>query len=265
VRAAHARLLARHGPGVDAWFEALPRRTAELAERWGLELGEPIPRGNTSLLLRCTREGRAGVLKLSPEPALAAEEARALRAWGPTGRAPEVWEHEGDALLLEAIEPGIALSDGARRPARDELATLLEGLHAAPADGFPPLAERVEFVFEHWIGRSSGERAAALRGGHVLARELAGTYDGPPVLVHGDLHLANVLESDRGLIAIDPRACAGDPAFDAVDFVLRYASGGRELDARVEELAPLAGGDPERLAGWCRAFAPMVAHLTTFL
>ncbi len=55
------RLARRHaGPAFDAWWESLPQRTAALAERWGLELGEPIPRGNTSLLIRCRRAGRGG-------------------------------------------------------------------------------------------------------------------------------------------------------------------------------------------------------------
>jgi hypothetical protein len=38
------------------------------------------------------------------------------------------------------------------------------------------------------------------------------------VLLHGDLHLGNALDGgpSRGLIAIDPKACVGDPCFDAV-------------------------------------------------
>jgi len=42
------------------------------------------------------------------------------------------------------------------------------------------------------------------------------------VLLHGDLHLGNVLDGggSGGLVAIDPRACAGDPCFDAVDYLL---------------------------------------------
>ncbi|OUC96640.1 hypothetical protein CA984_14275 [Streptosporangium minutum] len=44
---------------------------------------------------------------------------------------------------------------------------------------------------------------------------------GPAGLVHGDLHPGNVLDGGpRGLVVIDPRPCVGDPAFDAVDWVL---------------------------------------------
>jgi len=92
-------LAVRHGPKLDAWWDALPQRTAALAERWSLQLLKPIPRGNTSLLVRCRRDdGRAGILKLTPDPALAADESRALRAWEPTGRVPAVWEHDDEAF-----------------------------------------------------------------------------------------------------------------------------------------------------------------------
>jgi hypothetical protein len=155
---ARERLARRHSsPAFDAWWELLPQRTGALAERWGLELGEPIPRGNTSLLIRCRRAGEGAVLKLTPEIELAAEEARALRAWGPSGCVPAVWAYEDDALLLEAIEPGTPIRDGPRRDT-EELRALLDGLHAAPSDGFPSLAERVEFIYAHWMPRIRGSR-----------------------------------------------------------------------------------------------------------
>jgi streptomycin 6-kinase len=254
---ARERLARRHaGPAFEAWWESLPQRTAVLAERWGLELGDPIPRGNTSLLIRCRRGGEGAVLKLSPEVELAAEEARALRAWEPTERVPAVWEYEGDALLLEALEPGTPIADGPRRDSA-ELRALLDGLHAAPSDGFPPLAERVEFIYAHWIPRIRGVSAEDME----LARDLAATYERPPALLHGDLHLGNVLDSARGPVAIDPRACAGDPDFDAVDFVLWGAPGRREAEARIPALAV----DPERLLRWCAVFVPLIAgvRLTT--
>ncbi|MGH9059234.1 MAG: aminoglycoside phosphotransferase family protein, partial [Acidimicrobiales bacterium] len=81
-----------------------------------------------------------------------------------------------------------------------------------------------------------------------------------PVLLHGDLHLGNVLDggADRGLVAIDPKACVGDPCFDAVDYVLDGA-GLDGVSFRCARLAQASGWDPDRLDGWCRAIAPIVA------
>ena len=94
-----------------------------------------------------------------------------------------------------------------------------------------------------------------MEGARELARDLAGSYAGRAALLHGDLHLGNVLASARGLVAIDPRACAGDPDFDAVDFVLWDAAGRREAEARIPRLST----DPDRLLRWCAAFVPLIA------
>ena len=52
----------------QAWWESLPAVLAELAERWDLSVGEPVGRGNTSLVIRCRRaDGRSAILKLTPE------------------------------------------------------------------------------------------------------------------------------------------------------------------------------------------------------
>jgi streptomycin 6-kinase len=60
--------------------------------------------------------------------------------------------------------------------------------------------------------------------GYELARTLA--HAGPTALVHGDLHFANILVAEGRLVAIDPRPCWGDPAFDAdtIPFLLRLAA-----------------------------------------
>jgi streptomycin 6-kinase len=81
------------------------------------------------------------------------------------------------------------------------------------------------------------------------------------VLLHGDLHPGNVLDggATRGLVAIDPRACAGDPAFHAIDWIVWRADGGDAVERRIATLAPVAGVEGDRLHAWCAAFAAIVA------
>jgi streptomycin 6-kinase len=81
------------------------------------------------------------------------------------------------------------------------------------------------------------------------------------VLLHGDLTPVNVLDGGdvRGLVAIDPAPCLGDPAFDAIDLVLWRAKDAGAIAARAEQLAPAIGADAGRLLEWCAAFAGMVA------
>jgi streptomycin 6-kinase len=63
----------------------------------------------------------------------------------------------------------------------------------------------------------------------------------------------------RGLVAIDPAPCWGDPAFDAVDLLFWRAEDDGALRARAEQLAQRLDQRSQRLLDWCSAFAAMVA------
>jgi streptomycin 6-kinase len=258
---------------VAPWWQALPVTIAELSDRWGIEIGGPVGRGNTSLVLRCRRaDGRAAILKLTPDAELAAAEASALRAWGPSGRVPGVWGYDdrAGALLLEAIASERPLAEGGSDAELADVAALIGDLHRAGArvqsHGAVPLADRVEFIFDLWITRY--QRAAEVTGvvplerlyrGHELARLLAGDPCSP-VLLHGDLHPGNVLDGGerRGLVAIDPRPCVGDAAFDAVDWVF-WKADASSWRPRSEQLAAELGLQPARVWAWCSAFAALLA------
>ncbi|GAB3876456.1 hypothetical protein GCM10029964_023370 [Kibdelosporangium lantanae] len=67
------------------------------------------------------------------------------------------------------------------------------------------------------------------------------------MLLHGDLHLYNVLNGPK-LTAVDPKACLGDPCFDAMDYAFQ---------ARSTDIAKAADLDVDRVEAWCRVFAWM--------
>ena len=101
-----------------------------------------------------------------------------------------------------------------------------------------------------------------LDDGYRRARVLAS--GGPQGLLHGDLHLSNVLRAgrSRGLVAIDPRPGVGDLTFDAIDWTLDRATSMAEVDERIQGLCPRVPGlDPGRLWGWCQATAGALAVL----
>lgn len=176
------------------------------------------------------------------------------------------------ALLLEAIPSETPLSERRAAVELDDIANLIGGLHrgGSPvvAEGAVSLAARVEFIFEHWVERHDrrGEvvtRAVPvdrLRRGHELARGLAADA-GVPVLLHGDLHPGNVLDGGegRGLVAIDPRPCVGDAAFDVVDWVFWAVDDPGAWEPRSRALALALGLDRERLWAWRAALAATLA------
>ncbi|WP_158841684.1 aminoglycoside phosphotransferase family protein [Saccharothrix deserti] len=235
----------RFGVGVRSWLDGLPSLVAGLCRDWGLEVVRPFS-GGTSHTVLCDRAGVPVVLKVTPEPALAVAEHAALRAWEASPRVVRVLAADParGALLLEGLAPGTPAADGPE-PDGAELLDVLRGLRVPPPDGFPPLSERVDFVFGVLRARYPGDHDAAHEKAAELARDRV-----TPTLLHGDLHLRNVLDAGaRGLVAIDPRACVGDPAVDAVDFAYSYP----DLREGIGRMSAVVDGD--RLAAWCEVFA----------
>lgn len=264
--AARARLVDRFGPEVATpWCDALPSLVDSLTARWGLEVVSALV-GNTGRTLLCRdRAGRSVVLKLTPQLDIAATEAAALRAWAGLPRVVRLLDadHDAGAILLEGVEPGTQLL--AEEVPLDELAELLTQLHSVPgAAGIPSLPERLVGFFDLAERRWHDSVVKAHVPLEVLRRSRAAAFElaasGPVTLVHGDLHPANVLRGPGGIVAIDPRPCVGDPAFDAVDWAFLPVSRGHSLD---DSIAALGSALPEldtgRVRAWCEALAVIVA------
>ncbi|MFJ8434809.1 aminoglycoside phosphotransferase family protein [Kitasatospora sp. NPDC094019] len=268
-----ARLVTRFGPGAREWCARLPGLVDGLAGRWGLAV-RAAGGGGTSRVFRCERlaDGAAVWLKLTPDAEVARQEAVALTAWREVPSVVGLLAEDlgAGALLLADVRPGTTLRERGWRPA--EVAGMLASMRSVPAPpgtALPSLAERLDFLFDLTERRAPGVSTA---GARALAREL--TDGGPVGLVHGDLHPSNVLLGPAGVVAIDPRACLGDPDFDLVDWALDGVADPAALSARVAELAarvaepaarvaepaaPVAVADADRLLAWCRVGAALIA------
>jgi streptomycin 6-kinase len=271
VEEIRSRLVRRFGVRVTAWCARVPALAEELANAWSLTLGGPLPAGASSVVLGCRLpDGTPAVLKLSPDRQFLAEQASMLRWLAPSGRVPTVFAAHPEGLLMEAIQPGTAADDLPHPPTR-QWADLLTALHSIDPPPNPPrdLRARCEEFFDR-IGRRLtdpriGARIPPTTWNRALhrCRHLLNTQP-THVLLHGDLHLGNVLHAgpDRVLVAVDPKVCLGDPCFDAVDYLLAAAGNPTDHNAvttRCQALADTHGLDPDRLHAWCRAIAPITA------
>jgi streptomycin 6-kinase len=268
------RLEARFGSGARDWIEDLPGTLDRLCGQWDLEIEGVHRPGRTSVVYACRRkDGRRGALKVSPEARLVSAESRMLGLWSQTGRVPQVWEVDSDlgAMLMESVEPGGVLADTDGPPDLERIAALIRDLHRAELTEsqlaqLRPLTSWARFFFDDWERRrvegpaADVVSASLMHRGYCRARELTShtEYD---VALHAQLHRENVLEGgpERGLVAIDPAGCLGDPVFDAVHWVLWRAESRAEVDRRVAHLAELLDLDEERLARAAAALAPVQA------
>ena len=251
-------------PGGREWLERLPAVAQACAERWRLELSDPLPGGNVALVLGATREdGTAAVLKLSFPEEESEHEPDALEHWDGAG-AVRLLERDDGAMLLERVSPGTPLWD----VADDEAATVtaarvLRRLHGVPVprrDLFGSLAGAAarwaETIPADWreTGRAFSARlvAVAVDACRTLVEDRV-----DEVLLHQDLHGRNVLRSDPDeWLAIDPKPLVGDPAFDAASllrdrcWLLGRVDDTRRVRRRLDVLAETAGLDRERMRRW---------------
>ena len=213
-------LLAQRVLGDDwsRWLDRLPRLADELLADWRLRpAGTPL-HGFCSLVVPVVdADGATRALKVSFDgDEESVHEGLALQHWGGRGAVRlQRADPRRRALLLDWL-PGPDLGDTWDVEACEVVGDLYGRLHI-PA--MPQLATVASYV-ERWLSDLDGlgreipvprryvEQALAL-GPDLLGSEVA------PVVVHGDLHYANVLSDDRGeWLAIDPKPMAGDPHFE---------------------------------------------------
>ena len=240
------------GAAGEEWLGALPRLVAELAVEWGLTVGAPYqPSGYCSLALRVERGGEPCVLKVGYPDEWSAHEGTALRLYG--GRAAVALLAEDvprRALLLERCEPGTPLRGEPDGVATEVVAGLARELWVPPPAGHPftTLADAAG----HWAATLATGRHVEPRlrdEATALLGELVASAP-PPVLLHCDLHPANVLRAARRpWLAIDPKPLAGDPALDLAPVVRDRAAPGL-VERRHAIVCDVTGADPARVRGW---------------
>jgi streptomycin 6-kinase len=262
--------IARHfgSPGRE-WLDRLPGIVDRYRLEWHLDVGRFLRGGLMSASMDVqTAEGGPAVLKINGPWTPPRRETLALTLWagGPTPRLLRA-DEAGGALLLERIYPGEQFAGGTEEQDIERVGVLLAALHAPEApvpatEELPSLAE----VVEEQIATAGAEAAARsvheaeelqprLDTARGMAADLEGSWNGRPVLLHGDFENKNILTcTERGLAAIDPLPCLGDPAYDAGYWAVGDLPP-EGADRRCELLARTLELDPKRVRGWASVVA----------
>ena len=215
------------GDHARAWLEELPSIVAAVTAEWDLELGPPFePGGNISWVAPCRRRDDPGrlVLKVQLPSPESHPEAMALAAWGGRG-AVRLHAHDAArcALLLERCDPGGSLHTAPDvEAAFDAAVAIAAHLHVQPPPGMRAVAEHADgwAALLEGRGRPDGLDPALWRLALDTIRQQA-RPDRRLTLVHGDLNPTNVLSSERGWLAIDPKPLVADPAWDVARLVMQ--------------------------------------------
>jgi streptomycin 6-kinase len=228
---------------------------AELAARWDLALGEAFP-SYAGLVLEAEREGTAVVLKLNFVEPESEHEGDALAVW-PDDASVRLLEHDRalGALLLERCEPGTTLWE---LPEQDALTLAVRVLDRLWSVGDPgPPFRRLADVAPSWVERLAARpfERALLDEALAALRELAPTQR-EPVLCSEDFHGGNVLLSERGWVAIDPKPIVAEREFGVVSLVRdRRPVDPATVRRRLDYLSAELGLERERMRRWSLAHA----------
>lgn len=233
--------------GAGAWLEQLPELIKTFEAEWHITVGRSYSGGSEAFVADATlQDGSPAVLKLLlPHDSLdATSEIRALELANGEG-CVRLFRADFDrrAMLLERLGPAL----GTQRLATNERFAILVSLaqklwRPAPESGLMTGAEKgrwlTEFIALTWesCGRPCSERAVAF-GLDCIEHRIAAHDSERALLVHGDLHQWNALQSGDGYKLIDPDGLLTEPEYD-LGLLLR------------EESLEVAGANPRWRANW---------------
>jgi streptomycin 6-kinase len=240
---------------------------AGLVDEWSLELEPAFEPAHISLVVPVRREdGSAAVLKLNfPEPE-SVREADALACWDGAGAARLLGrDDERRALLLERCLPGTCLWEVEEDEATEIAAEVLGQLWGQPPAGeFRSLVDEAarwaETLPETWEQAGRPFEQALLDEAVEFLRAVPPAEEA--ALLHQDLHGGNILRSERGWLAIDPKPLVGERAFDVAsllrdrrDELARDPDTATRVQRRVDFYSERLPLDRERVRGWGIAHA----------
>jgi streptomycin 6-kinase len=210
--------------GAQRWIDGLDDLVSHLAALWSITVGRTYEDATEALVVEAEQEdGTRAVLKLLvPRPGEhTRNEITVLKVAGGNGCA-ELLRHDEElgALLLERLGPSLFQMGLPIERRLEVLCGAAEQVwRVAPECGLPTGAQKgqylMEFITRLWeeLDQPCSQRAVehALR---CAERRIAAHDDERAVLVHGDVHQWNALQSGDGFKLVDPDGLLAEPEYD---------------------------------------------------
>ena len=244
-----------------AWLSRLPHLIDECEQRWQLRVQSPFKLSYNYVAPAVRADGSCIVLKLGVPNDELTSEINALRIYAGRGicKLLEADDARG-IMLLEQLHPGTMLSTLVPHqdaPATAIAAEVMRQLWQPAPDQHPfrTLESWTEGILEirpKFDGRTGPFPEKLVSQAESLRRQLINSSHSS-VLLHGDLHHFNILQTEQAWLAIDPKGVVGERAYEIASFL--YNPFGTHITKemgmrRIAQFSELLSLDRERLLGW---------------
>lgn len=263
----------------EKWLTNIPTLIKLYEEKWQIECFDPFQLSYNYVLPAKTRSGEQVVLKISfPNNHEFRSEINALKLYEGNGAINVIREDvENKVVLLERAVPGTRVGDV--QPDGKQITLVSETIKkihkpVQPQDdlGFPTLVDWAK-AFERYRGNFDIKTGPIPKRMFEEAAEIFSQYtvdDGSCILLHGDLHNDNILLSERGWLAIDPKGVIGNQEFEVGTYLrnpladLPKNSNVKLIEKnRILQFSEELGLDKRNLQKW--TFANAIISLLWFL
>ena len=252
-------IISMYGETGQQWLNQLPLLLADYEEQWQLTLGKPFSNLSFNYVTEALlSDGTSVVLKCGVPNKELMQEAAALKHFNGCGAVKLLQsDAEQGVLLLEKITPGIMLEDDHQsRNATAYAVEVMRKLHKPIHDTspFPTLQDwfkGFDRLYMQFNGTTGPFPTALIERAQNISHDLL-TSMTKQVLLHGDLHYANILFSDtKGWLAIDPKGVIGEPEYDIpLPRLNAKQMTAHELQYELDHLIELSGFDKTRIMHW---------------
>ncbi len=259
-----------HGDKGRQWLKDLPDLLQRFARFWNLILDDCYANANFNYVAPAKLEhGLEVVFKCGVPSRELIAEANALKYYNGVGAVRLLqFAEEAGVMLLEKITPGNLLEESPdENQATVWAVELIKKLNRpiTETSAFPTLSDwfqGLEKLTHHFEGHTGPFPPHLVNKAKEMSHELLNSQ-GEQVLLHGDLHYANILWSEQnGWQAIDPQGVIGEREFDIPFPRLEKIIDEKLLRYRLDRFIEISGFDRQRIIGWLFSKAVLAASWT---
>lgn len=239
------------------WLDHLSNHVAQLANTYGLSNLKPVNNLSYNYVLSGLQGPQPIILKLGLDIDGFKREAAALMAFEGSG-VVQVFSENTGLLLLERAVPGISLRS--YFPENDDeainiTANVIKRLHQVPIPSPHPFPH-----VQDWLAVLDSDLkipAQKLQKAREIRDQLL-KKAAPDVLLHGDLHHDNILQTANNWAVIDPKGVIGEPAYEVAAFIrnpmpelLNHVDAPSIILNRITRFSELIELPSQRILDWC--------------